>query len=587
MTTVTLPPRPVAPPEFKADPAGVSAFGTALRDSSASFDDLGTYGGSSASDCGLEGESGTAYATDARSLGQRNDALSLGLRAVATAVMAHADELESLQRVANDLEYWYEELLATVLDLERRGRSIPAEEMAEFAAQCESVTEQVKAHSRDVEAWQRDLQRAEQAITRAFAKAATAEKVEAAYVGVTDPADAAIADKPDSGASPEGVNEWWTGLSEEDRQAVIAAYPEEIGNLDGVPAWARNEANTRQVNRDIDRIEQIPEDNRTDDEQTRYENAVQASMALDRVRNATDPRTGEHYEPQLYIYDPLAFDGDGAVAVSVGDLDTAENVSVTVPGFGTDAADIDGNTQKAINVQQAASEAGGTSTASLIWIGYDAPDNLTGDAAAVTNEHLAENGGDRLADTFDGLNAMRSDDFHLTAIGHSYGSTTTAHALTDHDVDVDDAVLVGSPGAGGGVEHADELDVNNDVWVGANSRDPVAALADNGWAGGWLAGGAGLGNDPAEDDFGVNRFQAEDVDRGDYIRTFPQHTSYFDHDSESLYNIARVVNGDYDEVEGADHTYDPWNKGPQDPEADRTPTSPDTNGDGEVDTKDD
>nr|WP_241248768.1 alpha/beta hydrolase [Nocardioides sp. KC13] len=310
-------------------------------------------------------------------------------------------------------------------------------------------------------------------------------------------------------------------------------------------------------------------------------------MALDRVRNATDPRTGEHYVPQLYLYDPLAFDGDGAVAVSVGDLDTAENVSVTVPGFGTDAADIDGNTQKAINVQQAASEAGGTSTASLIWIGYDAPDNLTGDAAAVTNEYLAKKGGERLADTLDGLNAMRSDDFHLTAIGHSYGSTTTAHALTDHDVDVDDAVLLGSPGAGGGVEHADELGVNNDVWVGANSRDPVAALADNGWVGGWLAAGGGLGNDPAEDDFGANRFQAEDVDRGDYVRTFPQHTSYFDHDTESLYNIARVVNGDYDDVERADHTYDPWNKGPQDPEADRTPTSPDTDGDGDVDTKDD
>lgn len=587
MTTATLPPRPVAPPEFKADPGGVSAFGTALRDSSASFDDLGTYGGSSASDCGLEGESGTAYATDARSLGHRNDALSLGLRAVATAVMAHADELESLKRTYDDLKYWHDELLASVLDLEARGKAIPADEMDDFAQQCARVTEQVKAHARDVEAWQRDLERAEQEITRAFAKAATADKVEAAYDGVADPADEAIAGKPGSDASPDEVNDWWNGLSEEEQQAVLAAYPEEIGNLDGVPAWARSEANERQIERDYRRIDAIPEENRTDDEQTKYENAVEAMKALDRVRDSTDPVTGEHYEPQLYVYDPLAFDGDGAVAIAVGDLDTAENVNVTVPGFGTDAADIDGNTQKAINIQQAASDAGGTSTASMIWIGYDAPDNLTGDAAAVTNEYLAEKGGDRLADTFDGLNAMRSDDFHLTAIGHSYGSTTTAHALTDHDVDVDDAVLLGSPGAGGGVEDADELGVNNDVWVGANSRDPVAALADDGWVGGWLAGGAGLGNDTAEDDFGANRFRAEDVDRGDYFRTFPQHTQYFDHDTESLYNIARVVNGDYGEVQGADHVHDPFIGGPEDPEADRTPTSTDTNRDGKVDTKDD
>ena len=42
---------------------------------------------------------------------------------------------------------------------------------------------------------------------------------------------------------------------------------------------------------------------------------------------------------QLYLYDPTAFDGDGAVAVCAGDLATADNVAVVVPGFGTDGTE--------------------------------------------------------------------------------------------------------------------------------------------------------------------------------------------------------------------------------------------------------
>ena len=51
-------------------------------------------------------------------------------------------------------------------------------------------------------------------------------------------------------------------------------------------------------------------------------------------------------------------------------------------------------------------------------------------------------------------------------------------------------------------------------------------------------GGAGLGDDPAEDDFGADRFEAEDVARPGHL-DFGQHSRYFDHDTESLYNIAR------------------------------------------------
>lgn len=42
--------------------------------------------------------------------------------------------------------------------------------------------------------------------------------------------------------------------------------------------------------------------------------------------------------------------------------------------------------------------------------------------------------------------------------------------------------------------------------------------------------------------------------------------------TESISNIGQIVVGDYDEVNLADHVYDPWYSSPIDPEADRTPT---------------
>ena len=84
--------------------------------------------------------------------------------------------------------------------------------------------------------------------------------------------------------------------------------------------------------------------------------------------------------------------------------------------------------------------------------------------------------------------------------------------------------------------------------------------------------GAGLGDDPAEDDFGAIRFEAESTTRGD-LPGFDQHSLYFDHNTESLYNISQIVNGNYDGVNEAEHNYDPWWGGVQDPELDRDPTT--------------
>ncbi len=91
--------------------------------------------------------------------------------------------------------------------------------------------------------------------------------------------------------------------------------------------------------------------------------------------------------------------------------------------------------------------------------------------------------------------------------------------------------------------------------------------------------GAGLGDDPTEDDFGARRFQAESTSRADDAlgtAAFADHTKYFDHDTESLFNLGSIVNGDHAAVLPAEHRYDPWYSPVVDPEAQRTPRATET-----------
>lgn len=374
---------------------------------------------------------------------------------------------------------------------------------------------------------------------------------------------------PGSGATPEEVRRWWEGLSEAEREAVIAAYPERVGQGDGLPAGARDQANRVLLDDDLARLAAKQEDGTIDSlERRMLANAEQARDALANADAYTDPLDPTvHPGGQLWLYDPGAYAGDGRVAVAIGDLDTATDVAVMTPGINTDMSDTTYYTDRMMNLYESSRYNGdGSSVATMYWLGYDAPHGPT-DPATLT-EGRAEDGGRNLADAIDGLRASRPDDpAHLTAIGHSYGSTTTAYA-THHNDAVDDVVLIGSPGAGP-ADTAGDLGEGN-VYVGRDSRDLVAALGDEGWVGKF---GLGLGTDPSSEDFEATRFEAEDVDRSWIRNTGDAHSSYFDNDTESLYNIGRIVDGHGGDVNEAERSYDPWWGPPQDPEWDRDPTA--------------
>jgi hypothetical protein len=595
MTRIVIPANPPETPRLEVDPVAIRSYAQELRSASAQIDDLGGFVGGEARIGDWRGDDSAAYHRTIGPLGSRADAMSLGLRSVHQQADEHADEMAQLLEDRTDLETRRAHAMQWISGLWERARDATEDEAPSIQSDADSCRSACEELAAAVTAWQKRVSGSEQRMVSAFSRVATVEQVESRYGGVADLADEPLSRLPQDG-TPEEVNAWWDGLSRDEQLAVISASPGSIGNLDGIPAWARSEANETSMTRDLAAWELLEQNGTiTDDERTWLDNARAADDALADTRQRVDPVTGEPLVAQLYLYDPAAFDGDGRVAVSVGDLDHADNVSVSVPGLTTDMSGIGGNVTNVQDLYDATRAMHPEQTmAGLSWIGYDAPSGW--DSGRVAFEGSATDGGNRLADTLDGIRASQDQRSHLTVIGHSYGSTTMGHALSDHDVDVDEAIAIGSPGLGANADDVSEIDVRDGhFFVGRNSDDPVADLGDKGWVNKGLAFGSGLGNDPSTDDFGGRRFEAEDTGRTnpdqpfdvpgldpgeilDHWNSIEMHTSYYEPDSESLWNLSQIVSGHTgdSDIMNADHVFDPWYDGPQDPEKDSDVSQPST-----------
>ena len=220
------------------------------------------------------------------------------------------------------------------------------------------------------------------------------------------------ADVPPPGTRPEDVHEWWTALTPQQRQRLIAEHPAPLGNLNGVPAGVRDQVNQAVVNDDLARVTDVAQRNGvfTDDVvndpvryglspdgATRFTNAVQAKRGLDHQRGgaAGDPNVRP---VMLWAYEPLADRGQGRAAVSIGDPDTAQNTAVIVPGTGSSVRDgwlSDGHDDGVHLYDQSALGNPSQTTAVISWMGYDAPDSFTD--PRIATPWLARDSGNLLA----------------------------------------------------------------------------------------------------------------------------------------------------------------------------------------------
>ncbi|MFJ8477711.1 alpha/beta hydrolase [Kitasatospora sp. NPDC094011] len=388
---------------------------------------------------------------------------------------------------------------------------------------------------------------------------------------------------PPQGAGATEVNSWWKGLTPDEQQRLIQAHPDLLGNRDGIPAAARNQANLLNLDHLTKEYENKP--NPSDADKQKLEGFRAIRTKLDQAKTK---------EPPPVFLLAVSDEGQGRGCLSWGNPDTAKNVSAYVPGLGTKLSDVGGkDADRARNVWQAAHNADPTAeTASMVWLGYDPPPGpLDGDPRTleVMSGDRAQKGGANYDTFMGGLRATHEGaPAHLVALGHSYGSTTVGMAATQGGgTGADDIILVGSPGTG--ADRASQLHIDpKHVWVGDAQNDPVSHLpakervaADGtgaaigaklmGPLGAWTGGKVAnelyddfgdtndlwFGKDPAAKDFGANRFAVAD---GAPL-SFDSHSNYMEDPNmdtskdpakrdelESINNIGQIVAGKYDNV---------------------------------------
>ncbi|WP_029431045.1 alpha/beta hydrolase [Blastococcus sp. URHD0036] len=298
--------------------------------------------------------------------------------------------------------------------------------------------------------------------------------------------------------TPPAVAGWWAAMSEEHRLRWIETEPGLIGVLDGVPAWARDRANRLLLD------EILPGDPGF---------AVATATANEiRVRE----EAGEVV--QLLQFAPE----HELVALSLGDLDTADAIGIVVPGVGNDPiGELDDVADDADAVARAAGTAApGLAVATVAYLGYRPPVN----PPQGLEREPARIGGAALDRALDGIAATRAaDPARVTVVAHSYGTVVTDEAADrPGDLAADAVVLMGSPGVDND-RAGFEVD---EIYEASGGSDPVT----------WreLHGG-----------------QTWDPDTGLDAVTLPTewdmgHGDYYDPDRPTLAAIGEVVAGTHD-----------------------------------------
>lgn len=360
--------------------------------------------------------------------------------------------------------------------------------------------------------------------------------------------------EPPQGGTVAANAAWWSTLGEGGKAWVLANHPEWIGNLDGVPAHYRDLANRARIPLERAGLEAEREAYLADPRnryvrQDGYYGVIHTAEfdQLEAKLASLDQLEEMLTRPDRHL---LALDLSGErakAAISIGDVDTADHVSVFTPGMNStinggqmagydeDMRELREKTQKEL----VRTGNGNESVAVVTWLNYEPP--LSSDFYGVdaASDARATDGANRLAPFLEGINASRPDDPHLTALGHSYGSLTTGIALRDHPTTgVDDAVFFGSPGLG--VEHATQLNIPEGHGYNLEAdEDPIADLG--------TYTGAYHGTDPS-DLPGLHQLSTGEstTPDGRPLAASYGHSEYLragDKDTTSEWNLANIIAG--------------------------------------------
>nr|WSY55244.1 alpha/beta hydrolase family protein [Streptomyces sp. NBC_00886] len=328
---------------------------------------------------------------------------------------------------------------------------------------------------------------------------------------------------PDAEASPARLARFFASLTAQQRTRLAHRYPLAVGNMNGAPVRLRYRANRIA----LDQARKV-ERKRTHDSRLTPVGQQDAGRLMYRFEALmTEDR-------HILAFDP---EGSGRIAEVFGDLDTAQRVSVIVPGVDTDLLTFQksyknytapvGMAQSlyaAENSAKSATDTTGTRTAVIAWADYTAPGGLGIDSATAGR---AEAGAVRL----NALVRALPGDSQVALFCHSYGSVVcgvAAHALP---LRVTDIAVAGSPGMR--TSNASHLHTLARVWAMRDANDWIQDVPY------MEVGGLGHGEDPVSNAFGARVLSAKDAEG---------HTGYFASGTDSLMNFADIGVGAYRSV---------------------------------------
>lgn len=256
--------------------------------------------------------------------------------------------------------------------------------------------------------------------------------------------------------SPDVLAAWRdSGLRPSDVAGLPLATQIAFADLDGLPAAARDAA-SRAV---LGAAERDPMGVYLDlglgsgEGIGLAEFTKQMSALRDAVRDADDKATRLPVPEEQRVAQLVGLSvDDGALvgAISLGNLDTADRVSVNVPGAFTTIADMKQNVRVANDLfGGAAFIHPDTSFAVVSWMGYHTPSG-----PEVFSDARAHSGSPRLSGFIDGLLDARADlpPENTTLLNHSYGSPTGTDACRDLRHRIDALVSYGSAGVDSGLD---------------------------------------------------------------------------------------------------------------------------------------
>jgi hypothetical protein len=322
---------------------------------------------------------------------------------------------------------------------------------------------------------------------------------------------------------PTTVDSWWTALTPGARASLEVGAPALIGNLEGVPFAERDLANRAALAGSITQLQaSVSTAGRGEAENARRQIAV-----LNKVEAALGSSKSKP------VRSLLTFDTTSGVraAIALGDLQTADYVSILVPGMYMNVNDTIGpwtDTAAYMYDDQTSFEnvfGEHKSVATVAWIGYQTPDITN-----VFGLDLAEEGANYLANAVNGIKSLRPDNEpYVSIIAHSYGATAALMALERNTMSVDALGMVGSPGSAS--KSVSDLAVTaGRVWVGEADWDPVVHSAF-------------FGSDPGSAAYGAKKMSVAgttDPITGESLRASVGHNDYLEPGTESLRNMALI-----------------------------------------------